>query len=594
MTHGEPDSLVAILRMRSLRTPDRVAFTFLAEGEREIARLTYAELDTRSRAIASQLQRRHAPGERALLLYPPGLEFVAAFFGCLYAGIVAVPAYPPRQGPSSRGLERCRGIARDAEVAVVLGSEAIVEAEVLRTRGLPEFENAHWLATESVPLRDAAHWREMAVKPVALAFLQYTSGSTAAPKGVMVSHGNLIHNLGALAYCAENDAESVSVSWLPVYHDMGLITSVLLPVYEGYPSYLMAPAAFLQRPLRWPEAISRYRGTFSGGPNFAYDLCVSKSVPAERRGLDLSSWRVANNAAEPIRRDTLERFHECFRECGFQWRSFYPAYGLAEATILVSSGRRSYEPRSLTLDAGRLGCDVVVRRRSPDGGTVTVTACGPVAPGMRVVIAHPDTCASCTPGEVGEIWVGGPSVARGYWNRSEETVHTFQAFLTDTGEGPFLRTGDLGFLDQGELVVTGRIKDLIIVRGRKHYPQDIERSVAECHEAIPQGSVAAFALEGEGGEQVAIVAEVERHRWRSGEVHAAVVAAIRQAIAERHEVEVSLVALVRPGSIPKTSSGKLQRHACRAAVREQQLKTVALWAAEEPDPVECGCARAAP
>jgi acyl-CoA synthetase (AMP-forming)/AMP-acid ligase II len=571
-------SLADVLRLRARELPDRLAYTFLADGETEADAVTYGDLDRKSRAIAFLIQRRHAPAERALLLYPPGIDFIAAFFGCLSAGNVAVPAYPPRTARSDRGLRRLRAIARDADVTIVLATEEIVGLASEIVTEVPELGSAHWLPTERVPLGDAERWEEPAVERENLAFLQYTSGSTAEPKGVMVSHANLLHNLAYAHYLGENDGDSVSVSWLPVYHDMGLIEGVLQPTYGGYPAYLMPPAAFLQEPLRWLRAITRYRATNSGGPNFAFDQCVRKIASEELSGLDLSSWRVAYNGAEPIRWETLERFYETFRGCGLRWRSFYPVYGLAEATLVVSSGRQAYEPRSLALLADELAQDRVVAAKGGKAREVRVTACGPCSGTTRVVIAHPDTGERCEPGEIGEIWVQGPSVALGYWNRPEESRRSFQAFLAgeDGRDGPFLRTGDLGFLDRGELFVTGRLKDLVIVRGKKHYPQDIERTVEACHEAVRTGCVAAFGVEAEGEEGLAVAAEVEPpFLTLSGSE--AVLSAIREAVAAHHEIPLHAVGLLRPGSLPKTTSGKVRRHACRAGFAGGSLEPFAKW-----------------
>ena len=587
-------SLVEVLRRRAQEFPNKHACTFLANGETEVEKMTFGELELRSRAIAALLQRRHSPGERALLLYPPGLEFIAAFFGCLCAGIVAVPAYPPRPSRPERKVARLRAIVCDAEVSIVLCSDSMVPLISGVLREVPELGRAHWLATDRVPLGDADCWEEHALDHGTLALLQYTSGSTAEPKGVMVSHGNLLHNLAYAHYVEENDGDSVSVSWLPVYHDMGLIEALLQPIYGGYPAYLMSPVAFLQRPLRWLEAITRYRATNSGGPNFAFDLCVRKTAPEERRSLDLSSWRVAYNGAEPIRWETLERFYVAFRDYGFRWRSFYPVYGLAEATLVVSSGRQAYEPRSVTLCADRLAADQAVESQESGTPVRRITACGPFACGTRVVIARQDTGERCTPGEVGEIWVQSPSVAQGYWNRPKETRRTFHAYLTGEGEGPFLRTGDLGFLDRGELVITGRIKDLIIIRGRKHYPQDIERTVEESHEAILEGCVAAFGVDLEGEERLAVVAEVDRHRLRDFPTFYDVLAVVREMVVNQHEIPLHAVALLRPGSIPKTSSGKLKRYACRAGFLDGTLQPVAQWLRTVDAAPEGTCRRAFP
>jgi acyl-CoA synthetase (AMP-forming)/AMP-acid ligase II len=539
--------------------------------------VTLGELDLRSRAIAALLRRRHAQGERALLLYPAGIDFIAAFFGCLYAGIVAVPAYPPRSSHPERWAPRLAAIARNAEASIVLGTEEIVAMVSMVQREVPELARAHWVQTSSVPTSNAECWQEPSLDRETLALLQYTSGSTANPKGVMVKHGNLLHNLAYLNYLEENDDDSVSVSWLPQYHDMGLIEAVLLPIYSAYPAYLMSPVAFLQRPLRWLQAITRYRATSSGGPNFAFDLCSRKISRDELRGLDLSTWRVAYNGSEPIRWETLKRFHDLLRETGFKWSSFYPVYGLAESTLLVSGGMQAYQPRCLTLNAEHFAADMAVEAGGPEASTRQLTSCGPFSFETRVEIVRQDTGELCNPGEIGEIWIQGPSVAKGYWNRSEETQRCFHARLFNDGSGPFLRTGDLGFMVNGELVPAGRIKDLIIVRGRKHYPQDIEKTVEDCHKAIRAGYVAAFVLNQNEEERLVVVAEIDRHTLRISPDFNVVLAAVREAVAVIHDITLHGVALLSPGNIPRTSSGKIMRYACRSGLLEGTLQPVAHW-----------------
>ena len=579
-------SVAEILRFRAQVQKERRGYVFLPDGQTEGASLTYGELDRQSRGIAAALQESHSGGERALLVYPPGLEFIAAFFGCLYAGVVAVPAYPPHPARPSRGLSRLRAIAGDAEVTVVLTTESIASMAAVLWVEAPELAGARWLATDRLGPERAEAWQEPQLDPRTLAFLQYTSGSTAAPRGVMVSHRNLLHNLAYIRYCEENDADTVSVSWLPVYHDMGLIEGILEPAFGGYPAYLMAPASFLQRPLRWLAAISRYRATNSGGPNFAYDLCARKITPEQSRELDLSSWRVAYNGAEPVRKETLERFLKVFGACGFRWKAFYPGYGLAEATLVVSSGRQADEPVFQAVNARGLAADRVEGLGTTERDRITLVACGRPSFGTRVVIAHPDHRTPCAPGEVGEIWVSSPSVALGYWNRAKETERTFHAYLANTGEGPFLRTGDLGFILQGELFVTGRLKDVIIIRGRKHYPQDLELTVEQSHPAIRPGCSAAVSVPGPGGEECLVVlAEVDpRGLARDGSAPGAAgtsglpaIDAIREAVAEHHDLQVCAVSLLAPGSLPKTSSGKLQRHACRTAFVAGTLESVIQW-----------------
>jgi acyl-CoA synthetase (AMP-forming)/AMP-acid ligase II len=580
MTPGHP-TLVDMLRTRAQSDAGRLAYTFLVDGEHEGDTLTYGELDLRARSIAVLLAARGVrPGDRALLLYAPGLDFIPAFFGCLYAGVVAVPSYPPSPGQVARALPRLLAITADAEASVVLCVEAVAAMADDVSRLAPALQGLTWLATDTLADMSAA-WHQPDIDGASLAFLQYTSGSTSAPKGVMVSHGNLLHNLGYANYVEENDPTSIAVSWLPVIHDMGLIEGVLEPAYAGYPAYLMAPASFLQRPIRWLDAITRYRATNCGAPNFAYDLCVQKTVPAQRRALDLSSWRVAYNGAEPIRRNTLVAFHEAFRDCGFRWKSFYPVYGLAEATLVVSSGRRNDEPVVCEADADRLSATATLVKGDDHARVVPLVSSGPASYGTRIVIVDPQSRERCAADRVGEIWIDSPSVAGGYWRRPAESAECFQARTRD-GDGPFLRTGDLGVLRDAELFVTGRLKDLLIVRGCKHYPQDLELTAEQQHELIRPGCAAAFTVEWGGQETVAIVAEVNERALATNAVErevtlAQVVASVRRGIADQHGIQLAAVSLIGIGALPKTSSGKLRRQACRAAFHDGSLDELTRW-----------------
>ena len=541
-----------------MERPDGRAYTFLADGEEEGDRLTFGELDRRARALGALLQRLGLAGERVLLLYPPGLEFVSAFLGCLYGGAVAVPAYPPR---SSRMLPRLQAIARDAGPAAALTTRALLGTISGMTEGLPELGGIRWVTTDDVEPGLAAEWEEPGLSPDALAFLQYTSGSTAAPKGVMVTHGNLLHNEEMIRLAFRQSEQSVIVGWLPLYHDMGLIGNVLQPLYVGAPCILMSPVAFLQKPRRWLAAISRYRATTSGGPNFAYELCVRRIPPAEREGLDLSTWEVAFNGAEPVRAETLARFAEAFAPSGFRRAALYPCYGLAEATLFVAGGEGGAGPVIGAFRGAALERDRAAEAPPDDSSARLLVGCGRGWEGQEVAVVDPESGRRCPPDRVGEIWVAGPSVAAGYWERPEETASAFGALLPG-GSAPYLRTGDLGFVKDGELYVTGRLKDLVILRGRNLYPQDLEATAEASHPALRPGGSAAFPVEAGGEERLVIAAEIDRRR--EGEA-ADAAAAVRRAVAEEHEVQVHEVVLLRLGSLPKTSSGKVQRHACRAA-----------------------------
>ena len=562
-------TLVDLLRGRALRQPDRRAYTFLLDGETGEVDHTYEALDRRARAIAAALQRMGAGGERALLLYPPGLEYLEAFFGCLYAGAVAVPAYPPNPARMERTLPRLRAVASDSRPLVGLTTAALLPAVTALSAQNPAFAGVRWLATDIIAGDAATEWRAPALGGDSLALLQYTSGSTTAPRGVMLTHANLLHNSGLIERAFAHTTESRGVIWLPPYHDMGLIGGVIQPLYAGFPVVLLSPVAFLQRPLRWLEAITRYRATTSGGPNFAYDLCVRKSTPEQRAALDLSSWRVAFNGAEPVRAATLERFAQAFAPCGFRREAFYPCYGLAEATLIVSGGAAGAAPVVRAFDGAALARNEALE--APAEGQALV-GCGRALPGLQIAVVDPQTTVACAPGRVGEVWLAGPSVAPGYWERPDETERLFRARQADTGSGPFLRTGDLGFVSEGELYITGRLKDLIIIRGRNHYPQDIELTVERSHAALRPGCGAAFTVEAGGAERLVVVQEVDRQE-RAPDLEA-LARAIRGAVAEQHELQVATVALLKAGSIPKTSSGKIQRHACRAAFLAGELEVI--------------------
>ncbi len=572
-TGPEFSTLVDLLSYRSQNQPDRTAYTFLQDGETETGTVTYQELDRQARAIAASLQSLDAAGSRALLLYPPGLEFIAAFFGCLYAGVVAVPAYPPRR---NQNMSRLQAIVVSSQAAVALTTTSLLGSIEERFAESPELTELRWLATDNIASNLAAAWQKPEVSRETLAFLQYTSGSTGTPKGVMVSHGNLLHNSASINQCFADTPNSRGVSWLPPYHDMGLIGGVLQPLYVGAPMILMPAVAFIQKPFRWLQAISRFKATTSGGPNFAYDLCIQKITPEQRATLDLSSWQLAFTGAEPVRAHTLEQFAATFESCSFRKEAFLPCYGMAETTLIVSGGVKTALPIVRHVEAAALEKNRVLAATRQHEGTRSIVGCGQSLLDQKILIVDPESLTPCPANQVGEIWVSGSSVARGYWNQPEQTKQAFHAYLTDTEEGPFLRTGDLGFLQDGELFVTGRIKDLMIVRGQNHYPQDIELTVEKSHPALRPGCGAAFTVEVKGEERLVIVYEVERSYLRKLNVNE-VVGNIRQAVAAEHALQIYATVLVKTGSIPKTSSGKVQRYACRSGFLAGSLNVVEDW-----------------
>ncbi len=560
-------SFLSLLRKRAHDIPERRAYILLAAGT-ESAALTFEELDRRARALGARLGSLGARGERVLLLLPPGTEYIAAFFGCQAAGAVAVPAYPPRQ---NHHLGRLLAILEDARPRVVLTTAAL--AAELAARLAPGNGDLHWIASDSVSDDESAGWVERLSAPEDLALLQYTSASTSAPKGVMVSHGNLLHNQRLMTAALGHDAETVIVSWLPLFHDMGLIGNVLAALYHGVPCVLISPMDFLRRPRLWLDAITRYRGTFSGAPDFGYQLAVEKVGPAEREGLDLTSWRAAFNGSEPVRAETLRSFARAFAPCGLRSAALFPCYGLAEHTLFAAGRFHTAPAVSFTRASVEAG------RPEPGPGGMELVSCGPPALDTRLLIVDPEERRGLTEGEIGEIWLAGESVAQGYWGRPEESETTFCARLADGG-GPYLRTGDLGFVHGGELHVTGRLKDLIIIRGRNVIPQDLEQTVERADPAIRPAFVAAVAVEVAGEERVVIAAEVRRearHDLNAG----ALIESIRSRVGDEHAIEVAAVVLLTPNSLPKTSSGKTQRARLRSALLANELRTLAVWRSAE-------------
>ncbi|MGY4638738.1 non-ribosomal peptide synthetase [Pseudomonas sp. TE24901] len=540
-----PQTLVQSLQRRAAQTPDQVALRFLADAAEHNVVLSYRELDQRARTIAAALQANADLGDRAVLLFPSGPDYVAAFFGCLYAGVIAVPAYPP-ESTRRHHQERLLSIISDAEPRLLLTIASLAE-------GLSQIENAPpVLSVDS--LENTGDWTGPVLHPDDIAFLQYTSGSTALPKGVQVSHGNLVANevLIRRGFGIDLNPDDVIVSWLPLYHDMGLIGGLLQPIFSGVPCVLMSPAYFLGRPLRWLEAMSEYGGTISGGPDFAYRLCSERVSESALERLDLSQWRVAYSGSEPIRLDTLERFAEKFATCGFTPNNFFASYGLAEATLFVAGGTRGHGIPALRVDEQALAAN----RAEPGQGSA-IMSCGTRQPDHAVLIVDPHTLSELADNSVGELWATGPSIAHGYWRNPEATAKTFVQHAGRT----WLRTGDLGFIRDGEVYITGRLKDLLIVRGHNLYPQDIEQTIEREVEVVRKGRVAAFAVNDQGLEGIGIAVEISRSVQKILPPEA-LIKAIRQAVAEAYQEAPSVVVLLNPGALPKTSSGKVQRAAC--------------------------------
>lgn len=602
--HPTPETtLVDVLRKRARWQPEDTAFRFLNDGEGDGTVMTYSELDRQARTIAVHLQQRGLAHERALMFYPSGIEFISAFFGCLYSGVVSVPAYPPRR---NRNLHRLLAIIQDAKPAVVLSTDKVYNSLLPMLDDIPELKTIPWVCTDAITLDSdqnlAEQWQKPTIDEDTLAFLQYTSGSTGQPKGVMLTHGNLLHNEKMMDAVAGFTPQDIGLGWLPLFHDMGLIGLVLQPLYKGIPSILMPPAAFLQQPFRWLEAMSRFKATASAAPNFAFDLCVQEISEEQKRHLDLSHWRFVLSGAEPVRHDTIEQFSAAFARCGFRKQTFFPGYGLAEATLMVTSKLTPTEPVYLTVSSQALEQHRVVITDGQSEPAQIFVGNGQSILDGEVVIADPQEHLRTAENGIGEIWVKGKSIAQGYWQQPETSIQTFQAYLADTGAGPFMRTGDLGFIYNNELFVTGRMKDLIIIRGRNHYPQDIEWTIDDIqypgqgdNSPLARNSCSAFTIDSNGSEQLVIAIELDRHYQRDlmrQQYRAAdstdpqhpphpdqIIAHIRQAVAENHELQCYDIVLLKVGNLPKTSSGKVQRQRAKQYYLDGQLEIA--WSARQ-------------
>lgn len=587
MNNLNNDTLVDILYRNAQERPDDIAYGFVAAEGDLSSQLTYSGLLRQAESIAAALMEVCGPGDRAALLYPGGEEFVTSFFGCLIAGVIPVPGYPVRV-PSqptqpARNFERLIPIFTDADPKAVLTTRSVAERQEELGAAAPAFAGRHWIAVDQ--LAEGRPGPLPKVRGSDVAFLQYTSGSTSAPKGVIVSHDNIVAVLKDMDVWWRHDRSSVMITWIPVYHDMGLIYGILQPFYSGFPCYSLMPASVLQHPKRWLQAISRFKGTHSSAPNFAFELCVNRVTGAAKEELDLSSWRVCLNGAEPVRHQTLQRFAEAFAPCGLDPLVVKPGYGLAESTLTATTLTVEETPRTVYLDAAECERGRVVLREAeegaPEGGqTRSFVSCGRTQPSNDLRIVDPHTLEECAPDRIGEIWIRGPIVTLGYWNNAEASEATMRA-RTAAGEGPFLRTGDLGFVVDGEVYIAGRLKDVVIIRGRNLFPQDIEATLEEAHPAVRLGRCGAFSVEVKGAEVLVVVAELDRFERHKFDAEGAF-ADLREAVARHHEVEIHDAVFVRTGTFPLTSSGKVQRSRARREYLNGELQVVARL--REPDP----------
>jgi acyl-CoA synthetase (AMP-forming)/AMP-acid ligase II len=564
-------TMVDALRARAAHLGDRPTFAFLRNGDVETSRLTFAQLDARARGYAAILSEAVRPGDRVLLIHSAGLDFVEAFFGCLYAGAIAVPVSPPRRAEFA---EKLRVIARDCDARAVLTDAACAD----RIVHPGELGADVVLALDAIDKGEleerGARCKVAAVDAATVALLQYTSGSTGRPKGVRVTHGNLTANADMINLAFGHDEQTTMVGWLPLFHDMGLVGCVMQPVYNGFLSVLMPPVAFIQRPARWLRAVSKYRATTSGGPNFGYELCAARCRPDQLEGVDLSSWRVAFNGAEPVRAATLARFTDAFAPYGFRPESHHPCYGMAEATLIVSGGGIDELPATLRLEADALARGEATDAADEARGAREVVCCGETIGDQIVRVVDPATCEPCPDSRVGEIWLRGPNISDGYWNKPDENAAVFGARIASNGDGPYLRTGDTGFLRGGRLYVTGRIKEIIILKGRNLYPHDIEGAVQRSHPAFAPGGGAAFSVDvDEEEERLVVVHELVRGT-NASLARAEIIGAAREALAAEFDASLHDLVLIPPGALPKTSSGKIQRLRCRALYASGALQAV--------------------
>ena len=565
-------NLIDLFEFRTQEQADKTLYIFLEDGVQIHSQITYGELRDKAKSVAASLQKTNKEGDRVILLFPNGIDFIVGLFGCILAGMIGIPAYPPRKAQSN---DRFFSILRNSGSSLILSTEGISNKVNRQFQDNEDLKKVHFLVYDQLDFNLSDHWVKPDINQDSIAILQYTSGSTGDPKGVILTHANILHNEMIIQDAFGHDQGLIGVNWLPNFHDMGLFGTLLQPLYTGGKNIIISPTAFIKNPLNWLKAIDKFNGNTAGGPNFAFEYCVQRSSEEERKQLDLSSLQVMFCGAEPIRISTLNNFASAFEVSGFRFKQFYPCYGLAEATLMVTGADFNKNPVYYNASARSLESNKVLPSISGEDNTVFVSSGHPWH-GTKVVIVDPEKMTLSDPDEIGEIWISGPSVAKGYWNNPEETLKTFSAYITDTGEGPFMRTGDTGFIRDDELYVSGRLKDLIIIRGTNHYPQDIELTVEDCHPALRKNAGACFSIDVSDEERLVVVIEVERTFMRDLNAEE-IFDAVRMKLAEDHNVLPYSIILIRTGSIPKTSSGKIQRQACKRAYQHNELSILEEW-----------------
>jgi acyl-CoA synthetase (AMP-forming)/AMP-acid ligase II/acyl carrier protein len=561
-------TIAGMLRYRSSRQPDQIAYRFLADDGVGYAEITYRELDEGAKQVAAWVQSRNTSGNPIPLIFSAGLDFIHAFYGCLYAENCVVPLSLPSV---AEGASRTRAALAEVCPSVVLVANKVRERlyrELADDSGRPAFDLVPFEEVAESNLR----WHEPRFDGDGLALLQFTSGSVASPKGVKISHRNLLHNIGLMSTASRASVDSVGVSWLPHFHDMGLIGGILMPLCIGFPVTLMSPSSFVRRPIRWLETISKTKATMSGAPNFGYEHCLREIKREDLRSIDLSSWCTAFSGAEPIRPQTIARFCDRFGDVGFRKEALFPCYGLAEATLMVSgqhwsdASEQKFSRSSLQDGSAQVAED--------EGDCSTLVSSGPILRGHRVLIVEPKTGSVCQAGGVGEVWIDSDSVGQGYWNRPDESIEMFRAQPNGPDDGGrFLRTGDLGFLWRGQLFITGRQKDLLIIRGVNFYPQDIERALEATVPTLRAGFGAAFTVEDDREEKLVIVYELDVASREPGAEFDNMAATL----ARQFGLQVRAIALIKRNRIPRTTSGKIKRQTCRSDFIAGRLPIVAEW-----------------